>query len=362
MNQELRVILFGYGLAGRVFHAPLIAATPGMRIIGVVTGNSERREQARADHPDAVLYASADEALSHADAFDLAVIAGANITHLPLALESISNGWHVVIDKPMAPDAASAQSILDAAHSAGVQVHPFQNRRWDSDFLTLKALVASEAIGTPHRFESRIERLRISPRGSWRESADPAALGGVLLDFGAHLVDQAIELLGPITAVRAWARSVRFPDLAPDDMAITAFHESGAISELIGSQAAAFGEPRFTLLATRGGVRISGSDTQEDALRAGAAADSPDWGIESGILTATLVTPDAQEKPIAREVALLRGRWNDYYPAIRDSILTSAPAPVPGDDIVANLRVLDAAARSARTGECIALTPPAAHE
>lgn len=361
MAPDLRVLLFGYGLAGCVFHSPLISTTPGLRIFGIVTGNQERRSQALADHPGVQLFSTAEEALAEAEDVDLAVIAGANVTHLPLALASIAHGWNVVVDKPLAPTAIDAQEILDAAAAAGVQVHPFQNRRWDSDFLTLRALAQTEPIGTPHRFESRIERLRIAPRGSWRESADPADLGGVLLDFGAHLVDQAIELLGPIVEVRAWARSVRYPGLAPDDMAITAFHESGAVSELIGSQAAAFGEPRYTLLATRGGVRILGSDTQEAALRAGISANSVEWGIEAGSLTATVVTPGADDTLTSREVPLVRGRWNEYYPAVRDSILGSGEPPVPGSDVVANMRVLDAAAESARTGETVSLGSPAAH-
>ena len=361
MSPDLRVLLFGYGLAGRVFHSPLISATPGMRITGIVTGNDERRAQALADHPGVRLFATSDEALAARDDFDLAVIAGANVTHFPLSRASIANGWHVVVDKPLAPTAARAQEILDMADAAGVQVHPFQNRRWDSDFLTLRALVDSEPIGIPHRFESRIERLRIAPRGSWRESADPADLGGVLLDFGAHLVDQAIELLGPISAVRAWARSVRYPGLAPDDMAITAFHASGAVSELIGSQAAAFGQPRYTLFATRGGVRISDSDTQEAALRAGVSANSPGWGLESSDFTATVVTPDESEELSSREVALVRGRWNEYYPAVRDSILGQGQPPVPGPDVVANMRVLDAAAQAAQSGDTVVLSPPAAH-
>jgi len=362
MNPDLRIVLFGYGLAGRVFHSPLISSTPGMLITGIVTGNDERRAQAVADHPGVRLFATSDEALAEPGSFDLAVVAGANITHFPLTMASIANGWSVVVDKPMAPNAHLAQEILDAAERAGVQIHPFQNRRWDSDFLTLKHLTGTEPIGTPHRFESRIERLRIAPRGSWRESADPADLGGVLLDFGAHLVDQAIELLGPITSVRAWARSVRHAGLAPDDMAITAFHEGGAISELIGSQAAAFGEPRYTLLATRGGVRINGSDTQEAALRAGVRADSADWGIESDDFTATVMTPDTAQEPTSREVQLLPGTWNVYYGAVRDSIVGVGLPPVPGGDVVANMRVLDAAALSASTGESVVLSPAAAHE
>jgi predicted dehydrogenase len=361
MTTDLRVLLFGYGLAGRVFHSPLISATPGLHISGIVTANEERRAQALANHPGVRLFSTAEEALAEVSEFDLAVIAGANVTHFPLAMASIANGWSVVVDKPLAPTAALAQEILDSAALAGVQVHPFQNRRWDSDFLTLQALVENEPIGTPHRFESRIERLRIAPRGSWRESADPADLGGVLLDFGAHLVDQAIELLGPITEVRAWARSVRYAGLAPDDMAITAFHESGAVSELIGSQAAAFGEPRYTLFATRGGVRIVGSDTQEAALRAGIRADSADWGIEATDFTATVITPDESEELISREVSLKPGRWNEYYSAVRDSIRGTGIAPVPVSDIVSNMRVLDAAADSARTGETVRLKPAAAH-
>ena len=361
MTTDLRVLLFGYGLAGRVFHSPLISSTPGLRIAGIVTANEERRAQALADHPGVRLFVTAEDALAEVSNVDLAVIAGANVTHFPLAMASIANGWSVVVDKPLAPTAALAHEILDAAALAGVQVHPFQNRRWDSDFLTLQALVESEPIGTPHRFESRIERLRISPRGSWRESADPADLGGVLLDFGAHLVDQAIELLGPIVEVRAWARSVRYAGLAPDDMAITAFHEGGAVSELIGSQAAAFGEPRYTLFATRGGVRIVGSDTQEAALRAGIRADSADWGIEAADFTATVITPDESDELISREVALAPGRWNEYYPAVRDSIRGTGIAPVPVSDVVSNMRVLDAAAESARTGETVRLNPAAGH-
>lgn len=361
MTTDLRVLLFGYGLAGRVFHSPLISATPGLRIAGIVTANEERRAQALADHPGVRLFATAEEALAEVLEFDLAVIAGANVTHFPLAMASIANGWSLVVDKPLAPTAALAQEILDAATLAGVQVHPFQNRRWDSDFLSLQALVENEPIGTPHRFESRIERLRIAPRGSWRESADPDDLGGVLLDFGAHLVDQAIELLGPIVEVRAWARSVRYAGLAPDDMSITAFHESGAVSELIGSQAAAFGEPRYTLFATRGGVRIVGSDTQEAALRAGIRADSADWGVEAADFTATVITPDETEELTSREVSLVSGRWNEYYLAVRDSIRGTAVAPVPVSDVVSNMRVLDAAAESARTGETVRLKPAARH-
>lgn len=233
------VLLLGYGLAGRVFHAPLIAATQGLQIRAVVTGNPERQAQAAADLPEARIIADPEVALDDLTGIDLVVIAGANRTHLPQALTAIAKHRHVVIDKPIAGSADEARRIADAAAGAGVTVHAFQNRRWDSDFLTIREIASSGVIGKLHRFESRIERMRITPRGNWRESPDPADLGGVLLDFGAHLVDQALMLMGPVISVDARARSIRDPEASDDDMTIVLEHLSGATTTLVGSQAAA---------------------------------------------------------------------------------------------------------------------------
>lgn len=361
MNSDCGVVILGYGLAGRVFHRSLIGATPGMRIRAVVTADPTRREQAIADVPGARLKATAEDAWQDLEGIDIAVIAGANRTHLPQALAAVAHGLHVVIDKPIAANAVEAQQIIAAAATAGVQVHPFQNRRLDSDFLTLRSLVSSGELGTAHRFESRIERLRMLPKGNWRESADPADLGGVLLDFGAHLVDQAIELLGPVQSVVAYARSVRDPYAANDDMQITLQHTNGAVSNLVGSQAAAFGEPRCQLMATAGAVRIDESDSQEAALRAGISPADDNWGLEPDTTTATVRT--ATEDGVITESAraLLRGQWNTYYPAVLAAINGTGPAPVRAGDAVANLQVLDAAARSAGTGETVTLSPAVGH-
>ena len=355
---ECGVLLMGYGLAGRVFHAPLIEATPGLRIRAVVTSNPDRQEQVRTDLPDARLIADPMEAWEHRDGIDLIVIAGANVTHVPQALEAAARGLHMVIDKPIAGTAADARRIADAAQASGVQVHAFQNRRWDSDFLTLRSIAESGEIGRPHRLESRFERFRALPRGTWRESGHPDDLGGVLLDFGAHLVDQAIELMGPVRTVHATARSVRHDDSADDDMQISLGHTSGAVSLLVGSQAAAFGDPRFVLLGTKGGVRIDEADTQEAALRAGTVPGSPGWGVEAfgaqvRTLDGAVLIDDHRE--------LLAGRWDGYYPAVLASIITDAPPPVPLDDVIANLEVLDAARLSASSGETVVLSRAAAH-
>lgn len=362
MSDERGVLLIGYGLAGRVFHAPLIRSTPGLVLRAVVTGDPERRAQAVADLPEARLHATVEEAWAHLDDIDLVVIASANRTHVPLALEAARHGLHMVIDKPLAATASQAEIILDAAAATGVQVHPFQNRRWDSDFLTLRALADRGSLGRLHRFESRIERLRTIPKGNWRESGDPEDFGGVLLDFGAHLVDQAIALMGPVMTVTAHARSVRDPLAANDDMQMILTHADSSISILIASQAAAFGDPRFILLGTTGGVRISESDSQETALKAGFLPSSPNWGVEPSDVTAHLRIGETSGELVDTQIELVAGRWNTFYPAVLDSIVHGAPGPVPCADVIADLRVLDAARQSVDSGEAVRLSPPAAHE
>jgi len=361
MGTDLRVVIFGYGLAGRFFHAPLIRAAEGMAVAGIVTGNEERAAQARQDNPGVTIHATADEAFAQADAYDLAIIAGANSSHVPYARRAIDAGWHAIVDKPFAPNADIAREVLSAASNRGVLMTAFHNRRWDSDFLTLGALLGSAPIGDVHRLESRLERRRDVPQDSWKGSNDPAELAGLLLDFGSHLVDQAIQLLGPVGSVDCWTRNVRRPDSPVDDMRITLFHVSGAVSEIIGSQASVFTEPRFTVLGLTGGIRTLGFDIQEPQLRANPDATSPEFGVEPEEATAVVVTVSPEGRIQESRQPLVRGAWTTFYPAVREAILSGAPLPVPPQDVVETLRVLDAAAESATHGLRVTLDPPAGH-
>lgn len=357
LMDERGVLLFGYGLAGRVFHAPLISCTPGLAIRAVVTSNAERQAQVRHDLPDVRIVDDPDMAWDDLDDIDLVVIAGANRTHLPLALAAAQHGMSMVIDKPIAGTAEDARRIAAAASLASVQVHAFQNRRWDSEFLTLRSVAESGEIGALHRLESRFDRFRTTPRSTWRESTDPEDLGGVLLDFGAHLVDQAIELLGPVRTVSASARCIR--GAGEDDMRMVLTHTSGAESLLVGSQASALAGPRFLLLARMGAVRIDEADTQETELRIGRTPRDAAWGQEA--FMATLRVMGADDQLVTREQALVPGNWGAFYPAVLESLTTGAAGPVPLHDVIANLEVLDAARASATSGLTVALRAPAGH-
>ncbi|MGW3462044.1 Gfo/Idh/MocA family oxidoreductase, partial [Streptomyces olivaceoviridis] len=199
----LRVGLIGYGLAGSVFHAPLIAATEGLALDTVVTSQPERQQQARAEFPDVRIAATAEELFGRADDLDLIVVASPNKTHVPLATAALKAGLPVVVDKPVAGTAAEARELAALAEERGLLLSVFQNRRWDNDFLTVRRLLADGGLGDAWRFESRFERWRPQLKGGWRESGDPAEIGGLLYDLGSHVVDQALVLFGPVTEVYA---------------------------------------------------------------------------------------------------------------------------------------------------------------
>lgn len=355
----ISVVLIGYGLGGRVFHAPLITAEPRLSLDGIVTSNPERVGQAQERYPSARIYATAEEAI--AAGHDLVAISTANVTHVPLAQAALTVGSHVVLDKPIAPHAAAAQELAVLAAGRDRLLIPFQNRRWDSDILTAASVVASGALGDVHRLESRIVKQRIVPREGWRLSPAVEDMGGLLYDLGVHVIDQALMLMGPVTSVAAWARSLRPADETDDDVIVVLTHDSGAISVLTVSQVQAFGEPRMTLYGTRGGLRIDVADSQEPELDRGDDPARPEWGTRAPGTEALLRTFDDASTPTDTLVSLEPGAWPTFYRGVADAIAGLGPAPVLIDDVIATMRVLDAARQAAATGSIVRLDPPAAH-
>ena len=356
---RISTVLIGYGLGGRVFHGPLISAEPRLSLDGIVTGNAERAAQAQSRYPQARIYATAEEAI--AAGHELVAISTANVTHVPYARAALDAGSHVVLDKPIAPNAATSQELAVQAEEAGRLLIPFQNRRWDSDVLTVKAVMASGALGDVHRFESRIVKQRIVPREGWRLSPAVEDMGGLLYDLGVHVIDQALQVMGPVETVAAWARSVRPADDTDDDVVVVLTHSSGAISVLTVSQVQAFGEPRMTVFGTRGGLRIDVADSQEPELDAGLDPSQPDWGTRAPGTEALLRTFDDASNPSDTLVTLRPGAWPTFYRGVADAIEGSAPAPVLVEDVIATMRVLDAARQATASGSIVRLDPPAAH-
>ena len=331
----VRIGLVGYGFGGRYFHAPLISSARECEFLGVVTTSGERRALLGAEHPGVGAFDSL-EALAAAGAEAVSISTPAD-THSGLTDEAITLGLSVVCDKPFAlnPDAARRSAGLAAEH--GVTLSPYQNRRWDSDFLTVRALVEDGTMGEVRRFESRFERYA-PDRGPGR------AGGGTLLDFGAHLVDQALSLLGPVDSVYAESRT-RETGL-DDDVFVALRHTNGAVSHLWGSWSQHAPGPRFRVTGSAASLVVTTCDTQEDVLVTGASPASVDtWGIEAASDLDRIFTASA-----SAPVALARGAWDTYYPTFARAVRGDGPPPVDAADAAATADLLEAARVSAASG------------
>jgi predicted dehydrogenase len=339
----IRVALLGYGLAGAVFHAPLIAAVDGLELAAIVTRNEERRSRARRGHPGAVLLGSAEDVWERAGELDLVVVASPNRFHVPLARAAVTAGLAVVVDKPLAASADEARALVSAARERRLLLTVFQNRRWDGDFLTVRRLLETGRLGTVARFESRFERWRPQLSGGWRESGKPEDAGGLLSDLGSHLVDQALQLFGPAAEVYAELDARRAGARTDDDTFVALTHESSVRSHLWMTAVAAQQGPRFRILGSAGSFTKFGLDVQEDALRDGGDPRDPGWGREPEGHWGELSTDDR-----ARRVETVPGAYQRFYAGVVGALRNDAPPPVDPDQVVAALEVLDAARLAAR--------------
>jgi predicted dehydrogenase len=351
--RPLRVGLIGYGLAGRVFHAPLIAACPELALAAVVTRDRERRDQLRAAHPEAAALDTPEELWARASSLDLVVVATPNRSHVPLARAALQVGLAVVVDKPFATTAAEARALVDEARARARLLTVFQNRRWDGDFLTVRKLLAEGALGAVHRFESRFERWNPVPRPGWRESGDPAEAGGLLFDLGAHLIDQALQLFGPVRTVYAELDRRRPGVVADDDAFVALTHASGVRSQLWMSKVAAQRGPRFRVLGERAAFTKHGLDGQEPAMAAGGVPGSAGWGEEPPERWGSI-----GEEGATRPVATEAGDYPRFYAAVAAALRDGTAPPVEPDDAIAGLAIIEAARASAERGATVTLPPP----
>ena len=335
----VRVGLIGFGLAGRAFHAPLIAATPGMTLAGVVTS---RAGEMAAAFPGVPVLGSAD-ALFADPGIDLVVVATPNDTHLPLGRAALAAGKHVVIDKPVAPDPAGAAALAEAAQAAGRLAIPFHNRRWDGDFLTLAALLAAGTLGEVMLAELRWDRFRPAIKPGWRERAGEGA--GLLADLGPHLIDQAIALWGMPDAVSADIACQRDGAAVDDYFEVTLHHGRARVVCAAASLVAA-GRPRFAVHGTGGSFVKYGIDPQEAVLRAGGGPDDPGYGEEPAEAWGRRTDANGAQS----RVPSLRGDWRRFYAGVVSAVEGTTPPPVAIDDAVAGLRVIALARIASETG------------
>lgn len=333
----LRVGLIGYGVAGRVFHAPFLAADPAFELTAVVTSQTERLA---ADHPGATAVPDVEALLAH-PGLDLVVVASPTPLHVAHATAAIDAGLATVVDKPFAPEAAAGRALVERARAAGVPFTVFQNRRWDGDFLTLRRLVADGTLGEVRRFESRFEWWKPETDASWKSTTAADDGGGILFDLGAHLIDQALLLFGPARIAHAELANRR-GGAADDDAFVALEHEQGTVSHLWMSAVAPLAGPRFRALGSSCGFESWGLDPQEGQLAAGMRPGDPALGVAAR--EARLGTDaDAAALPLAA------GDYAGFYRELAAALREGAPLPVDATGPLAVLDLIDAARAITRT-------------
>jgi len=328
----VHVALIGYGLAGRVFHAPLIAATEGLRLAAVV---SRRAGEIVAAWPGTRVAADADAVLAD-PAIDLIVVATPNDSHFDLAARALAAGKHVVIDKPFACTAAEARALSGKASGRILSV--FHNRRWDGDFLTLKRLIRQGALGAVAEVESRFDHYRPTVRDRWRERAGPAT--GIWHDLGSHLLDQAVQLFGLPLAIAADLAARRPGAVTVDYFRVVLRYET--LRVVLAGDALAHTAMRFTAHGSGGSFIKYGLDPQEGMLAAGIKPGDAGFGCETAL--ARLVLPDGGE----RAVAVASGNYRAYYQNVRDALRGVAPLAVTAGEALTVMDLLEAGEQSAR--------------
>ena len=360
--QDIGVAVIGFGLAGRVFHAPFVSAVPGLRLNAIVQRSGDQASAAYPEQTTGVrVLRSAEEAFSDPD-LQLVVVATPNETHFALARSAIEAGKHVVIDKPFAGTSSEAKELAALAAARNVTLVPFHNRRWDGDFLTVKQLVLDQLLGHLVAMHSHFDRFRPSPRsGTWKESTGDA--NGMLFDLGPHLVDQALALFGTPDTLTASVRRERETSAIEDAFDIVLEFGGGLRVTLSAGMIAAEASPRFLLHGTSGSYRKFGLDPQEPTLvhggRVPPLTSGEEWLREPesawGELT---LAPDPVNAPGTLNRTRVETQCGDYrgfYANVRDAINGSAALAVTPADGWRVIRLLEMARESSRSGHTLAV-------
>lgn len=341
VERQVSVALVGFGYAGRVFHAPLIAGTDGLTlaVIGSRQGNT-----VRSAYPDAELVSDPLSAARH-PATDLVVIATPNDTHAALAEAALRAGKHVVVDKPFTVTLGEARDLAALAAKVERVLSVFQNRRWDSDFLGIRREIASGRIGELVELRSEMSRYRPEVRDRWRERAGPGS--GLWYDLGPHLIDQALVLFGPPESVQADLQVQRRGGSATDWFhAVLGY---GAMRLVLASSMLATDPAvRFLVRGTKGSLMKRSGDPQEGQLVGGMRPGAPGWGRDPDPV---IVVGGGEELPV--ELAAPAGDYPAYYAAIRDAVRGAGEAPVTPAQAATVMAVIEAGMQSSAEGKTI---------
>lgn len=341
-DKIIPVGLVGFGFSGRVFHAPVIHATSGMRLAAI----AQRSGQAASEtYSHTQFVRSLDELLAIAE-IRLVVIATPNAAHYEMARQCLLAGRDVIVDKPFTITLQEASELVKLARQRGRLISAYHNSRCHGDFATVRQLVRSGALGSIVLCEMHFDRFRLQLRpDAWRERAEPGS--GVFFDLGPHVIDQAMVLFGRPDAITADIRIERDGAVVDDAFDVKLDYPGLRVALRAGMLAAA-PRPRFLLHATRGAYVKYGNDPQEQALGRGDLPGGPDWGREPKEKWGTRYMLQADGTIMTEAVPTEPGDYRRYYENVRDALLGRAALDVTPEQILDVMRALELAQQSSQ--------------
>lgn len=341
MPATIRTAIIGFGVSGKVFHAPLLAANPDFEISMIATSNPERQQQAARAYPQAAIVPSYQEVLDSAEHVDLLVIGTPPPTHYEIARAALEHGLHVVVDKPFVVRSAQGEELIALAAQRGLTLTVYQNRRWDGDFLTVKQLLAEKTLGRIHSFESRFEWFKPEGMRSWKAELTAQDGGGILYDLGTHLIDQALELFGPVKSMQSSLRALTDQATAEEEAHLVLNHQAGTQSRLTMSSLNAAPGPRFHLAGSLGAYCTQGLDPQEPQLASGMGVEHAEYGRKPESGWGHMALGDE-----TLTVPTITGDYPEFYRLLGDCLRSNGPVPVDPADSLEALRLIEAIHRS----------------
>ncbi|MBS11390.1 MAG: dehydrogenase [Gemmatimonadetes bacterium] len=343
----INAAVVGYGYSGRAFQSYLISLTEGINLYAISTRDTERQAEAKSHYPDAKIFADFDEMLGD-DQVDLVVIATPHDSHADLAVRAMDAGKHVVTDKIMCMNAREARQMIAASERNEVMLSVFHNRRWDWDYLTIRKAIEDGLLGEPYLYQVAI--MRYGSPGRWR--GDMASSGGILYDWPAHFVDQALQLVDS-SPDRVFCH-LAYRDTWETDIGnygtVTIHYANDVIYQIEIGNLAAVEKPRWYVCGDQGALIKYGLDPQEPYMREGRILEAEE-DPEIRARVTTHVSGEQEE----RILESVRGSWTSYYANISDVLNNGAELVVTPDQMMTVMRVYDAAMESAETGEVVRL-------
>jgi predicted dehydrogenase len=345
--KKIKTALLSYGMSGKIFHAPFIAAHPGFELIGAL---ERSKKNIQIDYPETKSYATLDELL--ADDIDLVIVNTPNYTHFEYAQKALLAGKHIVVEKPLTIKVSEGIALKELAARQGKILCPYQNRRYNSDYRTVKKIIDEGWLGDIVEMELRFDRYspQFSPK-KHKETGEPGT--GVLYDLGSHLIDQALQLFGKPNALFADIAATREGSLIDDYFELLLYYKNCRV-RLKSGFFIREPLPGYIVFGKKGTFLKNKADVQEDDLIAGKKPTAANWGIESEKDEGLLHT-EKDGQIIRKKIPTEKGDYMDYFEALYQSIAHGNPLPVTADESIEVINIIEKAFESNRLKKLIEL-------